>query len=166
MVKKVQSQKKPTVNSDSSTKASSITIGSGVELKGEISNAKEVTIDGIADVKVSTQKIIVGEKGVVQGNVEAVDAQIRGELTGDIKVSNTLTIHDRGSISGKIAYKMLDIKLGGIIKGEISAIDDRPASVKSPSITPSAISSDASTKKNSNANESLIDIADKITSKK
>jgi cytoskeletal protein CcmA (bactofilin family) len=144
-------------------KSSSITVGANVNINGEISNAKEVSIDGIADIKVTTEKIIIGEKGHVAGQIVAADAQVKGDLSGDITVSNTLTIHDKGSVSGKIAYRMLDIKLGGMIKGDISAIDESPKpQAKAVDISPTS----NSLSKKDDKPASIMDLADKIAEKK
>ena len=150
---------KKTSKSPVGIKPSSLTVGKNVKITGEITDAKELSIDGIADIKVSTNKIIIGEKGLVKGQIEAADAQVRGALSGDIIASNTLTIYDKGSVSGKIAYHMLDIKLGGTIKGDISAIEDESK----------PLSKEPATKPLSNKKEeapSIMELADKVATKK
>ncbi len=78
--------------------------------------------------QLTAEKIVIGKTGKVTGNIKAQSAQVMGSLSGDVTVSNTLTIHSEGSIAGKVAYKMLDIKLGGQIKGDIQAIGATPIS--------------------------------------
>ena len=43
--------------------SSKVVIGEGVTIKGEISNADEVQIDGIADIVLKTDNVTVGAKG-------------------------------------------------------------------------------------------------------
>ena len=99
--------------------SSKVIIGEGVNIKGEITNAEEVQIDGIADIVLKTENINVGPKGILNGLIEATNADIWGKVDGDIKVSNTLTVQDLGNVSGKIEYSKLQIKLGGNITGEL-----------------------------------------------
>ena len=100
--------------------SSKVVIGDGVTLKGEITNAHEVQIDGEADIVIKTDNLTVGSKGNLKGSIETENADIWGKINGDIKVSNTLTIQELGAASGKIEYAKLQIKLGGDISGELS----------------------------------------------
>ena len=100
--------------------SSKVIIGDGVTMKGEITNAHEVQIDGVADLIVKTENLTVGSNGNLKGSIETENADIWGKVDGDIKVSNTLTIQELGSASGKIEYAKLQIKLGGDISGELA----------------------------------------------
>ena len=99
--------------------SSKVVIGEGVTIKGEILNASEVQIDGLADVVLKTDNLTVGSGGKLNGNIQVENADIWGTIDGDVKVSNTLTIQELGSASGKIEYAKLHIKLGGEITGEL-----------------------------------------------
>ena len=108
------------------TKGSSkVIIGEGVNIKGEITNAEEVQIDGTADIVIKTENINVGAKGKLNGSIEAKNADIWGKVDGDLKISNTLTIQELGHVSGKIEYSQLQIKLGGNITGELIKNDKK-----------------------------------------
>ena len=98
---------------------SKVIIGEGVVIKGEISNASEVQIDGSADVTLKTDNLTVGSVGNLKGTIESENADIWGKIDGDIKISNTLTIQELGSATGKIEYSKLQIKLGGEITGDL-----------------------------------------------
>ena len=100
-----------------------VIIGNGVTLKGDITEADEVQIDGTADVTMKTDNLIVGATGKTKGNIEAHNADVWGEADGDIKISGTLTIQEAGSVSGTIEYQNLQIKLGGKINGDIKVSD-------------------------------------------
>ena len=100
-----------------------VIIGNGVKLKGEITDADEVQIDGSADIAVSTDNLIVGSTGELKGAIQTDNADVWGKADGDIKISGTLTIQEQGSVSGTIEYQSLQIKLGGKIKGDIKASD-------------------------------------------
>ena len=122
-----------------------VIIGNGVTLKGDITEADEVQIDGNADVTMKTDNLIVGATGKTKGTIEAHNADIWGEADGDIKVSGTLTIQEAGSVSGTIEYQNLQIKLGGKINGDIK-VSDKIKNIK-----------DSSKKEDSSTNKSLQD---------
>ena len=100
-----------------------VIIGNGVKLKGEITDADEVQIDGNADIAVSTDNLIVGSTGDLKGTIQTDNADVWGKADGDLKISGTLTIQEQGSVSGTIEYQSLQIKQGGKIKGDIKASD-------------------------------------------
>ena len=100
--------------------SSKVVIGDGVTIKGEITNAHEIQIDGIADIVLKTDNLVVGSNGRLKGSIETENADIWGKIDGDIKVANTLTIQELGYASGKIEYAKLQVKLGGYISGELS----------------------------------------------
>ena len=122
-----------------------VIIGNGVTLKGDITEADEVQIDGTADVTMKTDNLIVGATGKTKGTIEAHNADIWGEADGDIKVSGTLTIQEAGSVSGTIEYQNLQIKLGGKINGDIK-VSDKIKNIK-----------DSSKKEDSSSSKSLQD---------
>ena len=99
--------------------SSKVIIGNGVKLKGEITDADEVQIDGNADITVSADNLIVGSTGNLKGTIQTDNADVWGNVEGDLKISGTLTIQEEGSVSGSVEYQSLQIKLGGKIKGDV-----------------------------------------------
>ena len=100
-----------------------VVIGNGVILKGEITKADEVQIDGEADITMKTDNLIVGVSGNCKGNIETHNADIWGTFDGVIKASGTLTVQEAGNISGTVEYQNLQIKLGGKISGDVKLSD-------------------------------------------
>ena len=100
-----------------------VVIGNGVTIKGEISKADEVQIDGDADVTMKTDNLVVGSTGHCKGNVETHNADVWGSFDGEIKATGTLTIQEEGKVSGTIEYQNMQIKLGGKLSGDIKLSD-------------------------------------------
>ena len=96
-----------------------VVIGNGVKIKGEITDADEVQIDGTANVTMKTDNLIVGATGNAKGSIDTHNADIWGNMDGDVKISGTLTIQEAGTVSGTVEYQNLQIKLGGQINGDV-----------------------------------------------
>jgi len=96
-----------------------VIVGNGVKMKGGISNADEVQVDGEADVTMTTDNLVVGGTGNLKGTISSHNTDVWGNLDGELKVGGTLTIQEQGMVSGNIEYQNLQIKLGGQIRGEI-----------------------------------------------
>ena len=102
------------------TKGSSkVVIGNGVKIKGSITDADEVQIDGQADVTMNTDNLVVGGTGELKGTIASHNADVWGKLDGELKVTGTLTVQEQGSVSRNIEYQNVQIKLGGQIKGDV-----------------------------------------------
>ena len=76
-----------------------VVIGNGVKMKGEITDADEVQIDGSADVTMNTDNLIIGGSGDLKGTITSHNADVWGKLDGEVKVGGTLTIQEEGSVS-------------------------------------------------------------------
>ena len=102
-----------------------VIIGNGVKIKGEITDADEVQIDGSADVTMNTDNLIFGASGTLKGIITSHNADVWGKLDGELKVGGTLTIQEQGSVSGSIEYDNLQIKLGGKIRVGLVAFTEQ-----------------------------------------
>ena len=96
-----------------------VVIGNGVKIKGEITDADEVQIDGSADVTMNTDNLVVGGTGDLKGTISSHNADVWGKVDGELKVGGTLTIQEQGKVSGNVEYQNLQIKLGGRIIGDL-----------------------------------------------
>ena len=100
-----------------------VVIGNGVKLKGEITDADEVQIDGNAEVTVNTDNLVVGSTGDVKGTITSNNIDVWGKLEGKINSIGTLTVQELGTVSGSIEYQNMQIKLGGKISGKMKVSD-------------------------------------------
>ena len=115
--------KKDPLSTSTAPASAKVFIGSGVNIKGEITSASEVQIDGAADINMETENIMVGTTGNLKGDIKTKNADIWGEFDGNLEVSNTLTIQEKGTVKGVTKYSALQIKLGGKLQGEVGTID-------------------------------------------
>ena len=100
-----------------------VVIGNGVKIKGEITDADEVQIDGQADVTMNTDNLVVGSTGNLKGTITSNNIDVSGKLEGKITARGTLTVQELGTVSGSIEYQNMQIKLGGKIRGKMKVSD-------------------------------------------
>lgn len=115
--------KKDPLSTGTAPASAKVFIGTGVNIKGEITQASEVQIDGAADINMETENIMVGQTGNLKGDIKTKNADIWGEFDGNLEVSNTLTIQEKGTVKGVTKYSALQIKLGGRLQGEVETLD-------------------------------------------
>lgn len=78
-------------------------IGLGLLIKGEIITEDDLRIDGklIGNISASS-KVVIGETGIVEGNIEASVADITGKITGNLFIKDLLDMRQHAVISGDI----------------------------------------------------------------
>ena len=93
-------------------------LGIGSEFRGQISAKGSLRIDGRIEGNVSSDEgIIIGEKGMVKGNVNAKSVLISGKVTGNVASSKRLEITPTGQLQGVLRTPRLVIAEGVIFKG-------------------------------------------------
>jgi cytoskeletal protein CcmA (bactofilin family) len=94
-------------------------IGEDFELEGNIKGEGTIRIDGkiVGDLKIK-KGIILGEKGIVYGNIETELALIFGQIHGNINTTQ-LEIKETGSIYGDIKTNCITMQLGAKYNGKL-----------------------------------------------
>ena len=60
---------------------------------------------------------MVGPKGCVTGNITAENAEILGQITGNVQVDNKLVLKATATIKGDIASRQLEIEPNAQLNG-------------------------------------------------
>ncbi len=88
-------------------------IGKNTKIIGEIISDGDFRIDGTLDGNIVTKgRIIIGESGLIKGKASCANADIEGKISGDLQVSNTLTVKSTATISGDVIVSKLSVEPG------------------------------------------------------
>ncbi|MFN0254597.1 bactofilin family protein [Pedobacter ureilyticus] len=94
-------------------------IGYGYEINGEISGKSVIRIDGKVTGNVTTDGgLILGDKGIIIGDVKTKSAVIYGSVTGNVQALQ-LEIKKTGTVDGDIKTETLEIELGAQYNGKL-----------------------------------------------
>jgi cytoskeletal protein CcmA (bactofilin family) len=94
-------------------------LGEDFECMGNIISNSNVRIEGKIKGDVLVKKgVILGEKGVINGNLETESAIIFGNVNGNVKVKH-LEIKQTGNISGDVKTENIVIEMGGKYNGKL-----------------------------------------------
>ena len=102
---------------------SSLIIGEGATIKGEIKEENEITIQGNVDGDIECKDLIVGKTGSIKGKIKADTLMVEGSVEGEINIKDLLKLMSSSYISGKICYGSLQINEGGKLIGELEFKD-------------------------------------------
>lgn len=93
----------------------------GTVIEGEIKADSNIRIDGKVIGRVLTSgKLVVGPKGLVQGNIDCKNADVEGTIEGEIKVHELLTLKSTAKLHGDITTSKLSIEPGADFSGTCS----------------------------------------------
>jgi cytoskeletal protein CcmA (bactofilin family) len=86
-------------------------IGSGVTLTGDINSTADIRIDGILKGNIkSTARVFIGSDAVVEGEIESEQADIHGQVRGNVKVKDVLNLRASASLTGDIHAGKLQVE--------------------------------------------------------
>ncbi len=106
--------------SSSLSQGSRMTVGPGIQLKGEINNCAALVVEGNVDATLDGEGLEISQRGVFNGTARVETADIQGQFKGDLTVSGLLRIENGGSVDGKVIYGRIEVIAGGELSGEIS----------------------------------------------
>ena len=86
-------------------------IGSGVTLSGDLVSTADIRIDGTVKGNIkSSARILIGSDGMVEGDMESLQADVMGTIKGNIKVKELLNLGGNAVINGNIYAGKLQVE--------------------------------------------------------
>lgn len=94
-------------------------IAAGTHIEGDFSSTENVRLDGILRGTLKCDhRLVIGEKGRVEGEVSAAEAVIMGQITGNLTVAGSLQLKSTAKIDGDITAKYLVVEEGAAYNGQ------------------------------------------------
>ena len=112
------------------------TIAAGTTLHGDIESDTDMRIDGnIIGNVVCRAKIVLGESGIVQGDLQSVNADIFGTVNGNVTAKELLCLKSKSTINGNLATGRLQIEPNAVFNGKCTMTTGKTAEI-TPEIPP------------------------------
>ena len=93
----------------------------GTSITGDIVSDGDIRVDGkVAGSMKVTGKLVIGEHGLVEGEVECKNAAIAGQLEGTINVAQSLSLSASAKVKGKVQVEKLAVEPGAEINGSLA----------------------------------------------
>ena len=93
-------------------------IGYGTDIVGNINTTGDIRIDGkITGDFSSNQKLVIGQSGVIEGNITCRDCDISGKVIGNIVVNEVVALKSTADILGDISTQSLVIEMDAQFSG-------------------------------------------------
>jgi cytoskeletal protein CcmA (bactofilin family) len=97
------------------------TIGATTTLKGELSGAQALFVDGRVEGNISfpNHRVTVGRGAVVLGKIEAKEVVIAGTVSGNIYCGERVDIRREAALHGDVVAQRISIDEGALVKGNV-----------------------------------------------
>lgn len=104
-------------------------IGASIKIKGDVSGAENLVIDGQIEgtIEFSANEVTIGASGRVSANVTANMIRVDGEVKGDIAGHEKVIISRTGKVHGNVVAPRVTLEDGAKFKG---SIDMDPSELK------------------------------------
>ena len=100
-------------------------ITDGTLVNGDITATGDFRLDGTLEGNIQLNgKLVVGDSGVVNGNVLCQNANIIGTVNGNLSVKELLSLHASARVRGDILINKLSIEPGAVFSGKCRMIDE------------------------------------------
>jgi len=98
-------------------------VGSDARMEGkfDIANSIQVECEMIGELRIG-ERLVIGERGLVNATVHTVDALIMGRFDGNMTATGEVEIAATGHVSGNIQTDSLVIVKGAFFSGNVTKI--------------------------------------------
>ncbi len=96
-------------------------IMAGTTIEGDVNSKGDIRVDGSLKGNINISgKLVVGEKGKVEGEIKCSNANVSGSLKGKIEVSELLALQATARVNGEVLTNKLSVEPGAEFSGSCS----------------------------------------------
>ena len=115
-----------TTSGSTNNGAPRLTVGPNIKLKGaEINDCDTLVVEGHVEASMDSKTLEILKTGSYAGTVTIDIAEIHGKFEGNLTARKKLIVHASGCVSGTVRYGSLLVSEGGVVGGDIAAIDGK-----------------------------------------
>lgn len=111
-------------------------IAPSATVKGDVEFTGGLHIQGTIEGNVSAGKeggrLVIGESGMVKGEIQVSQVVINGRVEGDVHASENLELAEKASVEGNVYYRMIEMVMGARVNGKLVRLDDERRHLPSP----------------------------------
>ncbi|RLD82368.1 MAG: polymer-forming cytoskeletal protein [Bacteroidetes bacterium] len=106
-------------------------IAKNTTLVGDLTSDGDFRVDGKIEGTIKTTgRVVIGKEGIVNGNIECLNADVEGTFSGNLDVEEVLSLKNTAVISGDVVLGKLSVEPGATfnatcaMKGSVKIVKD------------------------------------------
>jgi cytoskeletal protein CcmA (bactofilin family) len=134
----VESERQPERKETPPVRDEQVTIGKSIVIKGELTGAEDLTIEGEVEGKIELRDnvVTIGTNGRIRAQVFAKSIIVLGQVTGNLTAIDKVTIREQGSVEGDIVAPGVSIADGAYFRGTVDMQRKDPVAPKAAGAVP------------------------------
>lgn len=105
-------------------------IATGTTVHGDIESDADMRIDGnIIGNVVCKSKIVLGESGIIQGDLNSTHADVFGTINGNVATKDLLILKSKSTINGNLSTGRLQIEPNAVFNGKCTMTSEQSAHI-------------------------------------
>lgn len=101
-----------------------IEFSGGLHIQGEVDGNISVTGDG--------GQLVIGESGVVRGEIRVPHITINGRVEGDVNATEHLELASKAQVEGNVFYVVIEMLMGARVNGKLVRLDEERRNLPAP----------------------------------
>ena len=103
-------------------------VDSGCTIRGELEFAQSFRVDGSIEGTIrSRSELVVGEGGVVDGEIDVARCRVGGQVRGVVRASEQVVLHATARVWAEIHAPVLVMEEGAFLEGTVTMEGSRGA---------------------------------------
>lgn len=104
-------------------------VDAGCTIKGELEFSSSFRVDGRIEGKIrSRAELVIGEDGVVDGEIDVARCLVGGRVDGVIKATEKAILHATAKVNGEIHAPAVVMEEGAFLEGRVEMAKATPPS--------------------------------------
>ena len=96
------------------------TIGQGVLIRGDLSGAEDLVIEGRIEGTINLKNhLLVGQTGTVQADIQSESVTVYGEVQGDVSAASKIELNETARVVGDLEAPSIYLADGAKFRGRI-----------------------------------------------
>jgi cytoskeletal protein CcmA (bactofilin family) len=103
-------------------------VDSGCTIKGELEFSNSFRVDGRVEGTIrSRSELVIGEDGIVNGEIDVARCLIGGRVDGVVKASEKVILHASAKVNGEVHAPAVVMEEGAFLEGKVDMAKAKPA---------------------------------------
>lgn len=111
-------------------------IASSARIIGDIEFSGGLHIQGEVDGNISVSgdggQLVIGESGVVRGEIRVPHITINGRVEGDVNATEHLELASKAQVEGNVFYVVIEMLIGARVNGKLVRLDEERRNLPAP----------------------------------
>lgn len=97
----------------------------GCTIKGDVAFSELLRVHGhVTGTVVSDDELLVGEGGIVEGELKVGRLVVAGTVRGTVRVKERLLVHSSGKVLAEVYAPKLIVEEGGVLEGAVHMVPE------------------------------------------